>query len=328
MSPYIKMKKLIWSRGIQYSLLLLASIALITTVACGRSRVVETSQPGSGSQVEYSPGDHAMSMNYDGLERTYIIHIPSGFDASHSVPLVLAFHGLGLDADEMMRITGFNSHSDANGYVVVYPEGTGDTRSWNGGHCCGTAALDKVDDVGFVRALITELSDSLPIDPKQIHATGFSNGSIFTYRLACELPALIASFGPVSATPVDLDLEACAPTRPVPILYFHGTADVANPYYGGETRTGLLLLPVSTTIEFWVNFNGCSAQPQTIESGDIRHDVYSSCESSSAVELYTIENGEHAWPGGEMVNEKMGEPNMEISATALLWEFFRAHPLP
>jgi polyhydroxybutyrate depolymerase len=283
---------------------------------------------GGESQETYSAGDHALTMMYAGIERSYVLHIPPNLDPSRNVALVLAFHGIGLDASEMMRISGLNAQSDASGFIVVYPEGTGSTRSWNGGHCCGTAARDNVDDVGFVRALIGELTASLPVDPKQVHATGFSNGAIFTYRLACELSDLIASFGPVSAAPVQDDMLACAPSRPVSILHFHGTADEANPYDGALTQAGFQFLSVDDIIRFWTDFNGCPVQPQTTVSGSIQHDVYSPCRSGSVVELYTIEGGMHAWPGGEEVNQKMGEPNMEISATALLWEFFLTHPLP
>ena len=241
---------------------------------------------------------------------------------------MLAFHGVGLDANEMIRISGFNIQSDASEFIVVYPEGTGATKSWNGGYCCGVAAKNNVDDVGFVRALIGNISTTINIDPKRIYATGFSNGAILTYRLACELSDLIAAVGPVSATQVLQDMQSCQPGRPVPVIHFHGTEDDPNPYNGGETLGGFQFVSVDTAIQFWVAFDGCSPQPQTSESGNIRIDIYTSCESGSTVELYTIEEGKHAWPGGEAVNQMMGEPNMEISATSLMWEFFTSHPMP
>jgi polyhydroxybutyrate depolymerase len=49
---------------------------------------------------------------------------------------------------------------------------------------------------------------------------------------------------------------------------------------------------------------------------------------NASIELYTVNGGEHAWPGGEAVSVQVGEPTMEISATPLMWEFFAAHPLP
>jgi polyhydroxybutyrate depolymerase len=327
-------------------IILLIIFIILSTQGCKRASMEEavktaTQLPGiiqppitterpviTQQQTMYETGDHASSMLYDGVERTYVVHIPPGVDGSELVPLVLAFHGLGLDAGEMMRISGLNAQSDASGFIVVYPEGTGKITSWNGGHCCGEAAQRNIDDVGFVRALIEELSATLPIDPKHIHATGFSNGSIFTFRLACELADVIASFGPVSATPAELDLQVCAPTRPVPIIYFHGTADDANPYDGGELPSGFYFLPVSTTIQYWVDFNNCLAEPQTTESGSIRHELYSACDAGTTVELYTVEDGKHAWPGGEAVSARMGEPTMEISASYLLWEFFLSNPMP
>ena len=58
------------------------------------------------------------------------------------------------------------------------------------------------------------------------------------------------------------------------------------------------------------------------------HEVYAPCGQDASVELYTIQDGEHAWPGGEAVSAQVGEPTMEISATPLMWEFFSAHPMP
>jgi polyhydroxybutyrate depolymerase len=278
--------------------------------------------------ADLAAGDNARSLVYAGIERKYILHIPPGFENSRPVPLVLAFHGVGLDANEMIRISGFSSQSDASGFIVAYPEGTGTNKSWNGGHCCGVAARDNVDDVGFVRTLIGELSTTLNIDPKRIYATGFSNGAILSYRLACELSDLLAAVGPVSATQVLEDMQACRPGRPVALIHFHGTADDPNPYDGGATPGGFQFISVDTAVQFWMDFNACPAEPRSTTSGSIRHDVYSPCGSGSAVELYSITGGKHAWPGGEAVNQAMGEPNMEISATRIMWEFFMSHPMP
>ena len=105
-------------------------------------------------------------------------------------------------------------------------------------------------------------------------------------------------------------MESCKPARPVPLIHFHGTADKANPYEGGTSLAGLFV-SVSDQMQFWVQFNGCPAQPQTTETGSIRHDLYTPCTAGADVELYTIVDGLHAWPGGEAVNQKMGEPTQE-----------------
>jgi polyhydroxybutyrate depolymerase len=278
--------------------------------------------------VGWSAGDHLLTLNHDGMERSYILHIPSGYDGTQPVPLVLAFHGISLDAGEMIRISGLNAQADKSGFIAVYPNGSGEVQAWNGGHCCGLAAREQVDDAGFVRALIADIESKVVVDPRRVYATGFSNGAIFTYKLACELADLLAAVGPVSATPVVQDLQACQPSRPVPVMHFHGTADDANPYNGGTANSGIVFTSVATSIQEWVGLNSCPSLPESSTQGSIQHDVYAPCASGSAIELYTINGGKHAWPGGEAVNLAMGEPTMEISASALLWEFFSAHPMP
>jgi len=300
-------------------------------LACGTfSSPTQSPPPASETTTDetLSAGDSYRTLLFDGLERTYILHIPPGLDASHPVPLVLAFHGIGLDGNEMIRISGFNAQADASGFIVVYPEGTGNKKSWNGGHCCGEAMLNNVDDVGFVQALLEELSTIIPLDRSRVYATGFSNGAIMVYRLACELADRIAAIGAVSATQAAEDLPTCQPARPVPVIHFHGTDDDANPYNGGETAIGAHFLAVPDAMQFWTEQDSCPAQSQQTISGSIIHDTYEPCQSGATVELYTIEGGKHAWPGGEAVNQQMGEPTTEISATPIMWEFFSSHPMP
>jgi len=242
------------------------------------------------------------------------------------MPVVFIFHGFGLGGEEMVRITGFNAQADASGFVAVYPNGSGRRPAWNGGDCCGEAATNQVDDVGFVRALIEDLSTLIEIDHKQIFATGFSNGAIMAYQLACELSDQIAAIAPVGATQA---AQNCQPGRPVSVQHFHGTDDRLNPYNGGYgPGGGVDFASVEDTIQFWVTQNNCSSQAQVNESGSILHELYTPCDRGAVVELYTIVGGEHAWPGGESVGQGIGAPTTEISATLLMWEFFSSHPMP
>ena len=348
------------SRGTTTRLLLLVPLFLLP-MACGRTAVTPQA-PAPGAQVttpapvqpttvppqepastepagatqpasttpagSLAPGDSSRSLVFDGLERTYTLHIPAGYDAAKPTPLVLAFHGLGLDAAEMIRISGLNAQADTSGFIVAYPDGTGDTRSWNGGHCCSDAAISRTDDVGFTGALIEAISTLANIDPARVYATGFSNGAIMVYRLGCELADRIAAIGPVSATQVLNDQQACSPARSMPVIHFHGTADRLNPYNGWTNKVGLRFISVDEAIGFWTQLDGCPADPQTSQTGTIRHDVYTGCAGGASVELYTIQDGEHAWPGGQAVSPQVGEPITEISASPLMWEFFAAHPLP
>jgi len=229
--------------------------------------------------------------------------------------------------------SGFNQLSDEKGFIVVYPNGTGrlgdKLLTWNGGTCCGYAMTNNIDDVGFVRALVADLQASYKIDPKRIYATGLSNGGIMSYRLACEASDLFAAIGPVAGT---LNYKQCAPSQPVAIIHFHGTDDTYLPYeggYGPDSVGGVLFASVKESIDFWLAFNECQQPPQTEAFADIQHDAYVNCAAGTAVELYTILGGKHAWPGSDGPAWPGGdEPTQTISAASLMWEFFMAHPKP
>jgi polyhydroxybutyrate depolymerase len=283
---------------------------------------VNTRTPG---QFLLSSGDHTRTLVSGGMERQYILHIPPGYDPSQPTPLVLAYHGIDLNAQEMMRISGFSAQADEENFLVAYPQGSGSRQSWNGGTCCGEAMLKRVDDVGFTRAMIEDIAQQANVDHSRVFATGFSNGAIMVYRLACDLADQIAAIGPVAAAPAT---TSCNPSRPVSVIHFHGDADHLNPYEGGERSGGRKFMPVEEGIDLWAGLDDCPAQAQETQEGNLIHRVYAPCQQDSAVELYKIVGGEHAWPGGEAVSEQVGVPTEEIDATSLMWAFFEGHPRP
>jgi len=303
---------------------------MLLTASCRRDAApaapVEP-EPAAAREV-LQPGDSVHALTFGGLQRDYVLHVPPGYDPARAAPLVLAFHGIGLDAKEMMRISGLSAQSDASGFLAAYPNGTGEKKSWNGGLCCGEAARNGTDDVGFVKAVIADIASYANIDSKRIYVTGFSNGAFLVYRLACEAADQIAAFGPIGATQALRDEESCRPKRPVPLIHFHGTADELNPYNGLTTGAGVEFVSVPHAIAYWAEADGCPASPESTTTGSIVHELYGPCAGGATVELYTVVDGEHAWPGGEAVSAQVGKPTMEISATALMWEYFMAHPLP
>ena len=125
----------------------------------------------------------------------------------------------------MVRFCGLNEKADQEGFIAVYPNGTGRLEpmlTWNGGNCCGYAQWNNVDDVGFTRALLDDLAKVVNVDAKRVFATGISNGGIMCYRLASELSDRIAAIAPVSGT---MGTLTCNPKRPVSVIHFHGTED-------------------------------------------------------------------------------------------------------
>jgi polyhydroxybutyrate depolymerase len=280
---------------------------------------------------EAKPGNHELALTAEGRERTYLLHLPPAYDGKRLLPVVIVLHGGGGNAEGAVRMTGFSAKADREGFVVVYPNGTGRLKTrlltWNSGNCCGWAMDKNVDDVGFIRALIDELVKTRAVDPKRVYVTGMSNGGMMTYRLGCELSDKIAAIAPVAGA---LDVDNCQPANPVSVIIFHGTADEHVLYNGGEPirkadRHFRVDKSVSYAVSFWVKHNGCLESPQRSEKGHIRTEIYSGGKDGAEVVVYTINGGGHAWPGGEAY--LLGtEPTREISATDLMWDFFVRHP--
>ncbi|NQW46779.1 MAG: polyhydroxybutyrate depolymerase, partial [Planctomycetes bacterium] len=122
--------------------------------------------------------------------RTALACVPTAPPPPAGWPLVLAFHGGQSHPEMMRRFCGLDEWAAAGRAVVVFPGGTGAREgllTWNGGNCCGDARADDSDDVGFVRALVADLDQRLPIDLRRVHAAGMSNGAMMAYRVAAEM---------------------------------------------------------------------------------------------------------------------------------------------
>jgi len=284
--------------------------------------------------AEAQHGDQMLSMRVDGRERTYLLHLPPTYDGKRPLPLVIVLHGGGGNAQNAARMTGFSAKADKEGFVVVYPNGTGRLTNrlltWNSGNCCGYALDHEIDDVKFIGALVDRLIRDRHIDPHRVYATGMSNGGMMAYRLGCELSDKIAAIAPVSGA---LNLENCQSSSPVSVIVFHGTLDEHVLYNGGAPRKGADRHPrvdksVAYAMSFWAMRDGCTPTPQRVENGDIIRDIYGGGKEGTEVVLYTIKGGGHAWPGGQKGYALGDEPTQSISATDLMWDFFMRHPKP
>jgi polyhydroxybutyrate depolymerase len=283
------------------------------------------------------PGDHTRSLEVDQRTRSYLVHVPKSYDGTKPFPVVLVFHGGASNAEQMVRFCGLNGKADQAGFLVVYPSGTGRLEkalTWNGGNCCGYAMLNRVDDVGFTRALLDDLVKVAKIDPQRVYATGMSNGAIMAYRLASELSDRIAAIAPVAGP---MGTESCHPTRPVPVLHFHGTDDDFAPFAGGKGKkslSGTNFFSVEHSIRAWVKANGCPEQPKEERLPDRANDgttvtrkTYGPGKDGAEVVLIVITGAGHTWPGREPLLPILGKSTRNISANDLMWEFFEKHPM-
>lgn len=282
------------------------------------------------------PGDHARTIEVGGQPRSYLVHVPPQYAAATPTPVVVAFHGGGANARNMVAFSGLNEKADRAGFIVVYPEGIGrleQLHTFNAGNCCGLAAARNVDDVGFTRQILDDLAGVANIDRRRVFATGMSNGAMMAYRVASELADRIAAIAPVGGP---MGTATCRPSRPVPVMHFHGDADEFAPFKGGRGRgvSGTDFLSVDHSINAWVAANGCGTTPTATPLPDRENDGttvrqlrYEGGRDGSEVVLVVIEGGGHTWPGREPRMRSLGTATRDISANDMMWDFFERHPM-
>jgi polyhydroxybutyrate depolymerase len=183
-------------------------------------------------------------------------------------------------------------------------------------------------DIRFISDLLNQLESAYNIDPDRVYADGMSNGGSMVLALACKLSDRIAAVAAVSPARRPTPAE-CGPSKPIPTLLFHGTADRLAPYHGGSSPIAPGTFP---DIPDWTGHaaqrNQCKAAPVDVRiSPSVHRRSYSNCTANAGVLLYTIDGAGHTWPGSKPMAEWWSGPtNREINATSLMWQFFSDHP--
>jgi polyhydroxybutyrate depolymerase len=279
-------------------------------------------------------GTYDLSLHEAGVERTFRLHVPAALPTG-PVPLLVALHGGGGSGRRFEQQTGFDGLADRDGFLVAYPDGTGAgpaggaLRTWDAGTCCGPAARDGVDDVTFVRHLISFVQGTRPVDADRVYVVGHSNGGMLAYRVACELSDVVAAVALQSGA---LLVPDCHPSRPVPLLHVHGTADHNVPYDGGVGKSGVTHLDfpsVQQSLAAFTAADGCAGAPSTAtDVGDpdlVRTTWRCGPDGRAPVQLLTVRGAEHAWmghPAPRSVPDNV--PYQGLDATATTWAFLAA----
>jgi len=295
----------------------LASVGIDSGGGSGIAPVTDGSTPDAPTNatacagMQAQPLDATWTVNVGGTNRTAEVHVPASYDPAHPTPVVLDFHGRLGDGAGEAALNNSIAKSDAEGFIVVHPESGTSPTSWNAGTCCDPASTNNVDDVGFTTALLDQMNAQLCVDPDRVYAMGMSNGAYFSHTLACELGNRIAAIAPVAGL---LLQSPCSPARPMPSLMVNGTADPLSEYQY-----------VPESVQFWTDFNHCTTMATTYQNGTATCVTHGGCDAGADVELCTIQDGGHQWPGGETI-PLLGNNTTDIIATDAIWSFFVAHP--
>jgi polyhydroxybutyrate depolymerase len=262
------------------------------------------------------PGNHPRQIEFEGLLRSYQVHVPASYDGSADVPLVIDIHGLGSNAAQQQVLSGMAPLSDQEGFIVAYPNGV--QARWNAGLCCG----GTLDDVGFIRAVVAAIEAEATIDRRRIYVTGLSNGGAMSHRLACDASDLFAAAAPMAFPVPFRPLSHCQPLRSIPVLTVMGLTDVLVSYEGG------LFPSAAQTFAYWHDINGCDAATPDVlvESGQSRCETYTACRNGVQAGLCSVVA--RALPNLPTVSGHILYLNDDFNLAQVAWSFLSQFQLP
>lgn len=291
-----------------------------------------------------APGNHNESLEVGAgaatMTRTFVVHVPPGFNGKSKVPVVLMLHGAGGSGEGAISETGWDAKADREGFIAVFPDGAPphpllparfllNPRLWNDGSGRGAIGVEHVDDIGFISAMIDFLEARYAADPARIYCTGFSNGASMTFSVGLNLSNRIAAIAPVSG---HLWYREKQLAYPVPLLFIIGTDDPLNPIAGGNVKLPWEKTeyhpPVEDSLKEWERMLGCGPEVQTARRKGLMEITYNHCARGGEVEYYRVSGLGHAWPGGKnrLPEKWVGKPSDSLNATDVIWDFFKTHP--
>ena len=209
---------------------------------------------------DYNSGEcylntNAQTIVHDGITREYILYVPNSYDETSATPILFNFHGFGGSASQFLSRADMRAEAELNSFILVYPQGSclDGSSHWNP---CPIDGDNKssADDLGFVEALVNEISSQYNLDMERIYAAGYSNGGMMAYGLANYKSNLIAAVASVSGSMLDC-LET--PSHPMPVLHLHGTNDGVIAYDESSNDYN----SVQSTLDYWTNFNNTVSTP-------------------------------------------------------------------
>jgi len=236
-------------------------------------------------------------IDVDGVMREYLLYVPESYDGRTAVPVMMNFHGGGMNAQAQMFLADMRPLAERENFILIYPEGTlldtGDPH-WNPLISSENNKSDA-DDFGFVAALLDALAIEYAIDADRVYATGYSNGAGFVYGLACYLSDRITGVAPVSGSMYEEMARDCPATHPTPIMIFNGTEDFERPYNGFPG----FFLSVDRAVAFWTNYNQTNNTPTETSSRQGRltvdYDLYDGGTNGVTVLHIRVTGGGHDW---------------------------------
>jgi poly(3-hydroxybutyrate) depolymerase len=243
--------------------------------------------PGIASGM-YNNGQH-ISITAANMQRRYILNVPTNYDNTKPYKLIIAYHELNGNDDEMYRNQYYHLLPLSNNSAIfVAPNGQQNNASCTQASGCGWPNPSNTD-LQLADAVVAQIEQNFCVDTNRIFATGWSYGGSMSYKTACERPLGGVTNGFVRAIAVYSGAQlsgTCTPSKPVAYYASHGTSDSVLSYDGNGGGGVQLAHNFSTA-------NGCTwATPTKVTSGNHVCTNLMGCMTGYPVEFCSF-NGDH-----------------------------------
>jgi len=145
----------------------------------------------------------------NGEPRRWITYVPSSYDGSHAVPVVMAIHGYTASMQSMVEESRWSEIAEEEGFIVLFVQGHVRDIPMMGNIPCAmwlggafTQLLPDADpntDVNFLNAVLDKTEAEYTVDKSRIYCTGHSNGSMMTFTMGYTNTERFAAIAPIGA---------------------------------------------------------------------------------------------------------------------------------
>jgi polyhydroxybutyrate depolymerase len=222
----------------------------------------------------------------------YRVYPPPGWDGNTRIGAFVFVHGHRASAAEIVNYKELSDVVHAMGFMLVAPQGLGD--SWS---TPGSPGEGRRDELRYMAAMLDDLEKRFPIDRNRLVASGFSQGASVVWEIACKGDGRFAAFLPVAGVWWQpMPTECAAPRRP--LLHIHGVNDPVMPMGGRNLRDRWKQGDVAIAAATMRVNNGCdiNGKRRTEQRGALTCVFEDSCASGKPVAVCLHQGDHHTNP--------------------------------
>lgn len=271
------------------------------SAGCGKAPTIASNMYNNGKNIPITAA---------GMQRRYILSVPTNYDNSKPYKLIIAWHQLDGNDNQMYANKYYHLQPlSKDTTIFVAPNG-----QKGGAPCPGTGNGEggcgwpngNGSDIALADAVVAQVKENFCIDTNRIFATGWSYGGSMSYKTACERPLGTAN-GFIRGIAVYSGAQLsgnCTPSKSVAYYGSHGTSDGVLNYDGGVTLS-----------HNFATANNCTwATPTKVTSGNHMCTKIAGCATGYPVDFCSF-NGDHT--------PDPRDPNQQTSwQYQLVWDFF------